>query len=54
MCHPRKYFLAFLCCWLYHYGLSEHDFFVYEGQLIFSGDQEKNHVESFDAGILSV
>ena len=28
-------------------------FFLYEGQLIFSADQEKDHVEFFDTEILS-
>ena len=54
VCQPNMYFFAFLCCWIYHYGLSKHRFFVCNGQLIkilgsiFSGD----HPEFFDAGIL--
>ena len=58
---PKQvYFFAFLCYWLYRYGLSKHKFFVSEGQLmkiigfIFSGDQEKDHIEFFSAGILRV
>ena len=41
------FFFTFFCCWLYHNELSQHEFFVCEGQLmkilgfIFSGDQEK-------------
>ena len=42
-------FFAFLCCWLYRYGLSEQKLFVCEGQLIFNGDQE-----ILEAGILRV
>ena len=37
----KQVFFAFLCCWLYCFGLSEHKFFVCEGHLNFSGDQEK-------------
>ena len=41
------FFFTFFCCWLYRNELSQHEFFVCEGQLmkilgfIFSGDQEK-------------
>ena len=51
---PERVFFAFLSCWFYRYELSQYKFFVCEGQVIFSGDQEKNHVEFFDAGILRV
>ena len=37
--HRNRYFFAFLCCWLYRYGLSKHNFFMCEEQLIFSGGQ---------------
>ena len=43
---PKQACFAFLCCWLYRYGLF---IFVCEGQLmkivgfIFRGDSEKNH-----------
>ena len=56
----KEEFFAFLCCWFYRYELSKHRFFVCQGQLMkiqgftFSGDQEKSHVEIFDAGILKV
>ena len=30
---PEQVFFAFLCCWLYHFGLSSHELFVYEGSL---------------------
>ena len=42
------------------WGKFKHKFLMCEGQLmkilgfIFSGDQEKNHVEFFDTGILQV
>ena len=55
---PEQVIFAFLCCYIYCYGLFKYNFFVYEGQLmkilgfIFSGDQEKSHVEFFDVGIL--
>ena len=54
MCHQNRYFSTFVCCWLYCYGLSK-QICVCEGQLlkilglIFRSDQEKNHVEFFDA-----
>ena len=51
---PEQVLFAFLCCWLCLYRLSEHKFFVYKGQPIFSGDHEKNIVEVFGAGILRV
>ena len=57
---PGQVFFAFLCCWLCCYEISQHKFFVCERQLmkilsvILSGDQEKNHVEFFDTGILRV
>ena len=57
---PEQVFFAFLCCWLYRYGLSKDNFFVCEGQLmkklgfIFDGDQEKNHKEFFNAAILKL
>ena len=44
---PQQVFFAFLCCWLYRYGLSKHNFSVCKGQLmkiiefIFSRDHEK-------------
>ena len=49
MCHPNRYYFAFLCSWLYLYGVSKHKFFVWEEQLmkilrfIFIGNQEKNY-----------
>ena len=57
---PEQVYFAFLCSWLYRYGLSKHKFFVCEVQLmkilgfIFSGDQERNHVELFHARILRI
>ena len=43
----KQVFFAFLCCWLYRYELSEHNFSVCEGQPIFSGDQEKKTCRIF-------
>ena len=40
---PEKVFAAFLCWWLYPYGLSKH-----------KKKKKKNHVEFFDAGISRV
>ena len=31
---PEKIFFAFLCCWLYRYGLSKHRVFVCERELM--------------------
>ena len=56
----EQVFFAFLCCWLYCYGLSKYTFFVCEGQPMkmlgfsFSGDQEKKSSITFNAGILRV
>ena len=58
---PEQVFcFAFFCCWFYFYGLSKHKFFVCAGKLtivlgfVFSFDQERNHAEFLDAGILRV
>ena len=58
--HPNRYIFAFLCCGFYLYRLSKHNFLVFKIELIkilgfiFSGDQQKNNIEFFEAGFLGV
>ena len=64
---PEQVFFAFLCCWVYRCELSKHksfgfkrqlimDYlninFLWQLQLIFSGDQEENNVLFFVVGII--
>ena len=48
---PEKVFAAFLCWWLYPYGLSKHKFCVCNKK---KKKKKKNPVEFFDAGISRV